>query len=98
MDETSQKTSVKGSITNAPPPNRSHSRSSHAAILSLEPCALSLAPLPRALCLAPREAAALAPLRRERDVVVAGEPGAFHHVDHRLVRGGGIGADGDDGL
>src|SRR5438132_7647159 len=32
-------------------------------------------------------------LRRERDVVVAREPRAFHHVDDRLVGRGGIGAD-----
>src|SRR6185436_6233540 len=32
-------------------------------------------------------------LRGERDVVVAGEACAFHHVDDRLMGGAGIGAD-----
>src|SRR6185369_4848977 len=55
------------------------------------------APPPRRCHSRSNHAATLRPrLRGERDVVEAGEPRAFHHVHDRLVRGGGVGADGDD--
>src|SRR5471032_216785 len=77
-----RKISASGKKMSAPPPNRCHSDSSQALISRLVPRAPDLP----------------ARLRRERNVVVSREPRALHHVDHGLVRGQGIGADGDHRL